>query len=243
MFTNKHNQITKMKYMKKIPQLIILYFLVSQLLFGIDVGFSKIIKSKKVQRSANILTVLMGLFSIIILLAPMPDLYNDFWFWTTALEYAIYLLILHTTKYTVYDCIRDIHRVKDVTHSQRFFHRIIAVKYAVFIFSLKIFAVVARCSHADKSYCPTHRFPQYALYSLPALGEQFFVLTQIIVIYYFYCCVKSLKKSLESGVCLSIVEFRYLAVVECYDKIKPVTDKLVSFLFYLILWNSDLYKY
>lgn len=92
-----------------IPKSLKIFYLTSQLCFGIDFGFTKELHYKKYGQLVKYLAKLHSFSIFIILLVPLYYHYDQLWPWLNFFEFTAILLVLNITKYTVFDFLVDIY--------------------------------------------------------------------------------------------------------------------------------------
>lgn len=211
-----------------IPKSIIIYFLTPQLLLGIDYGFTKAFKVK-FRKLIKRISITMSLITTVILLGPLLNDYSDIWAWFNLTEYVLYLLALNFAKYNIYEFVLDSIQIYELTATENIILQIISLYSSIILVIIKILILIAKCLYKFEEYCPMYKVPYYLFYFAPALGQDFFGMSQIIIVYYLYCCIKHLKMTLKkSHFSVTILQNQYIAIANCYDKIKPLYDNFVS---------------
>lgn len=211
----------------EIPKSLICFFLTAQL-FGIDLGFTMILK--KFQCFVKYLTFFLAVTFLIILLAPSFNLYKEIWFWLNFMEYLAYLIALNITKYKAYDFIIDVNKIHGIKIVEQKILTGIAIVYTSATITMQVVFVTAYAvSNKNVFEEQFYSVYYYFIYCIPCLSLDFIAITKLIVIYYVYCCVKDLKQRfVSSRISLEKVAEQYTDIADVYDRMRPFYDVIVS---------------
>lgn len=214
----------------KISKSIIIYFLIPQLLFGIDFGFTKAFKIK-FRKHVKGFTISSAILTTLVLLGPVVDNITDVWGLFNITEFILYLLSIYLSNCNMYDTLKDLVQIYELSVTEKRTLRRISLYSLIILVLLKCSVVIPRCLYKNQEYCSMYNFPFHFFYLIPAFGMNFCRMTQIVIVYYFYCCIKNVKVSLKKlYFCETDLQNKYLVIANSYDKIKPLNDKLVSML-------------
>lgn len=224
---------------RKISKILLVYYLLFHVV-GFDFGFASALKRKYrfyIQKTTKFISILL----FVVMLVYLACLYNDVWCWVSVFKYNGFILVLLITRYKLYHLINDINGICYLTSKQLQIINITAILYTVVIHLIKITLLTLRCIGENDAYCRKfYSIYVFIIYIGIAFSLDITVVTQIIITYYFKCSVHLiqvlLKKSKRK---LDLFEKSYLAIVNCYDKIRPFFDWMVSFYLNLLhLKNS-----
>lgn len=213
---------------RKIPKLFIVFFLFFQTV-GLDFGFSSVLKKKYrfiVQRTTRFLSILMS----VVMLMYLAFLYDDIWCWFTAVKYIGFIFILITTRYKLYHLVYDINGICNLTTKQIMILTIINILYMVLINLIRVALLTCRCIWETESYCRHFSSIFYFVVFVGImLSLETITVVQVITTYYFKCGVNRIKILLKKRIRqLNAFEKSYTAIADCYDKIRPCFDWIVS---------------
>lgn len=196
---------------------------------GLDFGFTSVLKGKCrliVQRT----TLLVSIISIVLMSVYLAFLYHDIWCWINTIKNNGLILILITTKYKLYHLIYDIHGICDLTTKQIETLNIMTILYTIAMYTLKIIALTIRCIWEIEPYCGQfYSMFYYNVYFGIELTLHIIVVAQFIITYYLKCSLNLIKVLLKKpNRKLEVYEKSYTAIADCYDKIRPLYDWMVS---------------
>lgn len=215
------------------PLSLIIYYMLPQLLFGMDYGFIQLFQAKY-QKCIKTCSIASSAIMFFGLAAPFLDLYWDPWYYIILLEYILWFLAVNITKYKIYDLLLDMNKIYEATASELRTARILSLDYVIIIGIIKLIILTVQCLNRLQEYCITYHFPFYLLYMVPDIGFDFFGTAHRIGIYYFYCSLRNINFLLKAQTSFVAEEKRYLAIANCYDAIRPTFDYIVSvFLSYI----------
>lgn len=215
---------------RRIPALLTVFFLVYQAI-GLDFGFASVLKRKcrlHVQRATRFVSTL----SIGVMLTYLVFLYDEFWCWITAVKNIVLVSVLITMKYKPYHLIYDINGIIDaLTTKQMNVLNIVLILYTCLMYLILIILMTVKCMWEKETFClkfyPTFYFFVFLeIY----LSLDVIVVAQIIISYYLRCSVNAIKALLKRpNRKLDLFEKYYRSIADCYDKIRPFYDWMVSF--------------
>lgn len=228
----------KRKNNEKFPKSILVLFLSSQLLFGINFGFSSIFK-KKYQLIVERCSVFLSIAMTVLIISPL--LFNSIFYWFHVIEYTAYILLLKFTKYNAYHFINDINKIYDLNRSNKTFLSFVGVYYNIAEFFMKAIFISILYKIGTEVIFSTN-LSQYGIsytiiYHVPSIGLDVVSIVQIVLMYYINCCVRHLKTLLiANDVNFRYIEKYYVNIANCFDNIKPLYGRIVSYFFvYVIL--------
>lgn len=216
---------------RKIPKLLIAYYLVFQAV-GYDFGFTSVLKRKSrliVQR----ITLFVSILSFVGMLTNLAFLYDNIWWWFYAVKSNGFILVLITTRYKLYHLIYDINGICDLTKKQINILNIITLSYTVLMYTIKHSFNILMCISAKDLICGDFlSIFQSVMYFGITLCLDVIVMSQILITYYLKCSIKIIKILLKKpNRNLDTYETSYMAIAECYDKIRHLYDWMVNQLF------------
>lgn len=137
--------------------------------------------------------------------------------------------------------IYDLNGICDLTTKQQNISNVFLV-YTILIYVFKIFFMSKDCISRNEPYC--QQFISIYFYFVTfviRLGMDAMVTTQMIITYYLKCAVNKIKPLLVTpNRELKAFKKSYIAIADCYDKIRPFYDWVVSILVvdesYLVFW-------
>lgn len=217
----------------KIPLSIVSFFLAVLICFGLDFGFTKLLK-KKFRLLVKGLYVIMFFISIVILALPLTNIDNTtYWYYFYIIQYISHFLILLFTKYTVCNFMNDIHDViKNITGSPKIKQKFGAVLLSCtfIIFALKMSICVSTCLISG-NLCPKNIMPFY-IYCIPLLGLDAISVTHVLIFYYIYSSMKHLRESiLIHNTHVKCIQNHYMSISNCCEKVRPLYTRVVSISF------------
>lgn len=214
-----------------IPKTISYFFLISQLISGFHLGFTKML-SKNVHGRLRIFTIVIACTYNVIIFAPailFSASYFDLTFFIILLEYTVNAIILCCyKKYTIYDFLCNISEFSNLSKNEIYLLNFISVIHSTIIYSLKCMLTVPFTVRyiIIEQYC--HFF-----YVFFCCSWYFFVdlvrILQIVIFYYVYATMKHLNFMLtSSGQKVDFISKRYKNIVGVFEKVKPLLHSLVS---------------
>lgn len=214
----------------KITKLLYVFFLFYHAV-GFDFGFASAIKRKYrliIQRTTRFLSI----FSILVMLSYLAFFYDDVWCWFNTVKYNGFILVLIAAKYKLYHLIYDINNICALTTKQMNILNIITILFTVLMYLIKITVVIVRCYHDKEPYCGKfYSMFYYYIYLGIELSLDLIAVTRIVITYYLKCSLNQIKILLKKpNRRLDVYEKSYIAIADCYDKIRPLYDWLVSLL-------------
>lgn len=219
---------------KQIPRLLIYLFLSFNFFFGFDFGFTQWIQNRKLRFLVKLLKSLSAIVSVSVLAACVIDLENIFslWLGINLLHYVMCFSVIFSARYNLYSFTKDVYGLFSncmVTKKDRV---VTILVMCLFIGSaVKILGFVIECVVLDEVYildCKISGIP-LALYILPYMSVDVIPLVLITSNYYinnFFTCL--VEAYLKSEISLDYFQKNYLAIMDCFYKIKPFNDNLVS---------------
>lgn len=240
----------KRKTNDKFPKSILVLFLSSQLLFGIDFGFSSIFK-KKYQLIVKRFSFFMSVAMIVLNISPL--LFDSTFYWIHVIEYTSFVLVLNFTKYNAFHFINDIRKICELNQNDKRFLRIVGVYYNVTEFLGKIiFVVVMHKIEYDTIFARkilSYHIIYTVIYHVPTISLDIISIAQIVLMYYLNCCVRHMKALLlANDVNFVYIESYFRDIANSFDKIKPLYGRIVSniyvhfYFIFLIPVNYYLYN-
>lgn len=213
---------------RKIPKIFIVYYLLFQVV-GYDFGFAIALKRKYrlyIQSTTKYLSMLI----FVVMLVYLTCLYNDIWCWIYVIKCNSFILILLTTRYKLFHLISDINGLCYLSNKQIKIIEIVAILYTILMNLIKIILLAVRCMGEEESYCRKfYSIYIFMIYVGITFSFDITVVTQIIITYYFKCSVNLIQVLLkEPKRKLDSFKKSYLVIANCYDKIRPLFDWMVS---------------
>ena len=207
-----------------------LYFLFLAFFWGFDFGFQKSLKIK-IRKPAKVFCFIVQVVISLILLSVVQLIFPCLrWFILFFLQYIIYLLIINTQKYTMYDFVINIYLIskQNMPEMNRNNHYMILFIYSHGFYILKTAMFYINCNILNNVCCHGIMTP-YNIYGLFNYTTDLPSAVLVFINYYLYCCVKSLKATAEETVLNTQTLLKqYQALAECHDKIKPFYGMMVS---------------
>lgn len=223
---------------KEIPKLLIYLFLSFNFFFGFDYGFTEWIQNRKLRILVKLIQNLSAAVCASILAVCVTDVENIFILWLgfNLLHYLMCFFVLLSTKYNLYTFSSDVYGLFSnctVTRNNRV---VIILIMCLFVGSfVKTLAFVIECIFVDEMSildCKISVVPLY-LYILPYISVDVIPLVLVMSYYYMNIFLICLKEAyIKSEISLDYLEKKYLAIMDCFDKIKPFYDNLVSIYYY-----------
>lgn len=205
---------------------LIVFFLSLHLLFGIDYGFAGLFR-RKIKNILTLHSTLLSIFILVVVLFPYNTIHMLIWYWLTALECLLYIMVLKTPKYAVYNFITDLQNLNCISSlSESFGVWVSLYSYSMFISKLSL--VFFRCFYGNTSNCHDYEPGVHALYAIFSNVLDFVPISATIIYYLIYCCIINLSESLEKEMNVSKFLNLYRDIADCCDKIRPFYDNIVS---------------
>lgn len=211
---------------------LILFFLSLQLFFGIDYGFAGLFKvtTKNILR---LYSTLLSTFMLIVILLPYSVLRLLLWYWLTAFQCLCFLIVLKTTKYSVFNFITDLQNLNCISALSESFGICVSL-YSYSMFISKLSLILFRCFYGNTSNCHEYEPGIHELYATFSNALDFIPISPIIIYYFILCAVMKLKESFEKDMDVRKFLSLYRAIADCCDKIRPLYDNIVSIIIMLI---------
>lgn len=213
----------------KIPKLIIYYFLTSQLCFGVDFGFGAISK-KRYRYILMFLSNVTSAVYIAIILAPVTEMSNEVIFWSIVFEYMIYVIALKIISYKILNLMIELNEIFEMRAEEKRNMCVLALAYTLFLIIVKLVFQMTKCFYnkSDLTKCARFHWILNIFYGFPYCSLDMIAVSQVIIVYCIYCNMKKLAESLNAEQDLQSFVMRYVSIIDCYDKIKPVYNTFVS---------------
>lgn len=216
------------------PKIITYLFLMSQLISGFDLGYSKLFQGsvRKCLRTFTLLTACtynVINFSSIFMYCPLSTISMIL---MPSFEYILNVIVLLCyKKYSVYDFLCNISEFCELSNKDTYILYLISIIHCVIVYSLKTILMLFLVVNDVKieptiDQLPTIYFVFLYLYYIIV---DVVTVALIVIFYYIYSSMKHLKLILmSSDQKLSYVLFRYKAIVDTCEKIRPLSNSLVS---------------
>lgn len=198
-------------------------------MFGHDFGFSKLFK-KKIANLFKCFSIVLTSATLVSLMMYCKEFGFETWYCLYAIHYVVNFCILKSAKYTVYNLLSDIHAAERITDLEKKSFGIITAAYAL-ITVIPIGSVLSyRCVFSGDESDPFKKMhPFIAIFHVICyFGVDLYIEAEIIIYYYMYTYVKNMKNSLRRQKDVDKFISRYNTIADCYDKIRPVCDNIVS---------------
>nr|AOG12963.1 gustatory receptor [Eogystia hippophaecolus] len=221
--TELNNQHLRSKC--KISTALIVYFVVADICFGLNFGFTKLL-NKTLRSIVRVLSWISSLAMVVIVSAPLTSFNKQAAYLSLfTFQYILSLLILLLSKYTVCDFLVDIIEVNKLVDFDKFHVGVKIMAYSLTTFVVKLTVLSVFCGYVLQ-FCVHSIFPDYITY-IPLLALDVVSVVHTLVFYYIYCHVKFLKDALKNReIDLDEVKQIYKETGDCFDRIKPSFDKL-----------------
>lgn len=248
MIENKFNIVKGSENSKQpIPKILIVCFLSTHFAFGLNFGFSKILK-ETFQCLANCFCCFLSIFFItaiiiqVVFKAGDGTLTGSLWLINGLVQYSLHAGVLHCSKYNLYNFIVDIYSVEiNILGNKKKDNLFVNLNTIIFmiVYAIKSSLCYMLCE-TNKVICATHYVPGY-VYCIVLMALDVITLVQILIYYYVYKVAKYLKVSLEDKD-IKWVRKQFTAVADICNKISPIYERLVSTMFSLLFsirfWNE-----
>lgn len=225
------------KSKRPIPISLIICFLSVHFTFGLNFGFSKILK-KNLQFQANwfayllsfVLTTSISIQLVYKLENKQP--LSTIWLLFGFIQYSLHAVCLHFSKYNFCSFIVDMYSLDINTIGNKNKDKLIVsliVIFFVILYAIKSVLCYMLCITLD-DLCETVYVSGY-WYCLLFMSLDVITLVQILIYYYVYKAAKYLTVSMENkniNKDIKWVRKQFTAVAEICDKISPTYGKLVS---------------
>lgn len=230
----KYNNTIGSDSKKLIPKCLVLLFLTIHFIWGFDFGFIKHL-DKKTQKAAQIVTFLVNIIAIAMLSLPARYIIENpgvVWQLLYLLQYIIDLFILNCTKYNLYDFLIDI-SVINFRNSQKSttINWFCAIMMTIYLFGIQLIKYVIYLCHYknDISSIRSLLAVRYEIYGIWYYCIDFVPFAQIVIYYYIYISLRNIKDYVcEVNVNMNNIVEQYEDIADCYDKIMPLYDNIVS---------------
>lgn len=221
---------------RHILKIISYFFLISQVVIGVDFGFSKLL-SENGRRFLRIFNTLEICTYNIIFCSPI--IIQSYPFTSIVplilMPFSEYVLnasiLLWYKKYSVYDYLCNISEFCKLTKNDTYILSLMSIINFIATFCLRIYFVIMITVYDLKVeyYFDQLSFVYRLFFCLYYVVMDLVTITQIVIFYYVYSSMKNMKHMLMSpGQKLSFISLRYKAIVDIYEKIRPLSDSLVS---------------
>lgn len=228
---NVNSLFEEKKFKKQIPNSIMTFFLIMQYMYGFDFGFNRV-SNKKLRRLCKLITLLICLYTSVILLLPTPIFASN---WNIKslggymyfVQYCGHIILLYFSKYNVYNFVSDIRSVDDgIIYNKE--HKIGCIALIVFaswfVMTMSLSALICLLTNAG---CWVDNNRVNVIYVICATGIDAIVLVQLIANFYTYYAVTYLV-GLVGKEKTSLIRKQYLRVSECCEKFGGFYEKFVS---------------
>lgn len=214
---------------RKIPKLLSAIFLIFQAM-GLDFGFASVVK-RKFRLFVQRITLVVSVLSMMTMSVYLALSYNDIWCWFYTIKNNGLILVLITTKYKLYHFIYDMNGICDLTTKQIRILKVTIILFLITMYPIKLTLFSISCILDTHHYCRTFvSMFHLVVYMTIALTLDVIVVAQYNITYYLKCSVILIKELLRKhNRKLDVFEKSYTAIADCYDKIRPLYDWLVSF--------------
>lgn len=219
--------------MKSLAKSVVAFFLTINFFWGVDCGFTKLLRKKWFRWCSKIASISISIciaFLMSTLLTKKSLLKtDDAWHITIVMQYIIYFFIFHLTNYTVYDLCINIQEIDgNIRELKSEMHGIIFWIFTLIFYAIKFYLALSIQSEEQKQIWATTLIPIY-IYCFCYLITDMIPVILAYVYYYLYCCIKNFKMDIQKkNLHINLIELKYKAIVECYYKIIPMCDKMVS---------------
>lgn len=233
----KYNNTNDNESKNLIPKCLVALFLTLNFIWGFDFGFIKYFDNK-FRKTAQFITFLINVFVIAILSSPFCNITKSTyveWQLMYLLQYIIDFFILNCTKYKLYDFLIDVSVIdfgklnKSVTLNT--FCGLIMITYVFGIQLIKYVLIIYITKLEIQELASLLPIP-YEIYGIWYFCTDLVPFMLIVIHYYIYLCLKNLCESIhEATIGINKIIEQYTAITDCYDKIMPLCDRIVS------IWN------
>lgn len=212
---------------QKIPKLLIYIFLSFNFLFGLDFGFTEWIQNKKFRFSVKLVKNVSAIACVSMLGIYVIDGQHSYSLWIVLnlSHYLMCFFVLSVTKYNFYDFSKDLYSVFNNCILARKDRVVTVFVMCLFVgVAVKIIVFIAECVY-DGTFGEVLLY----LYILPCISVDVIPLVLITTYYYINNFVTCLNEAyFRSEISLNYLENNYIAIMDCFDKIKPFYGNLVS---------------
>lgn len=227
------------KESQKLPRPVIVLFLMFLYIFGIDFGIKRIF-NKKIGAVTNGVQLLMFFVMSTILFTTLTQAKpNETHFFFFAFSYLVHWAIAFRCDYNVCDLMIDINSIiddKEVSVQNNV--EILTYIYMFMNCCLKFTICTAGCVVYYEE-CSSLTTPAY-IYCIPAGVMDGLTIIPIFSSYYIYLSVKYIEQSLNK-IDTKILQVNYMTIANCWDKIKPLHNKMVSRYYFWFSLNDSFY--
>lgn len=212
------------------------FFLILQLMSGLNFGFIKLFH-ENVQQFLRIFTIFVACVYNVIVFSPLFLQPNTLCYGTSfvimpSIEYILNaIILLWYNKYNTYDFLKNISEYCFFKNNDVYMFYLMSVIHFIISFTVKSIFILMIVLYDVKIEPYVDQLP--TVYSLFLLSYYTFVdliaIAQIVIYYHVYCSMKHLKHMLvSSDQKLNVICEQYKAIVDTCDKIWPLSDSLVS---------------
>lgn len=224
---------------RNIPKIITYFFLISQFISGLDFGFPQALKDN-VRIFFRIFTILEICTYSVIIFTPLFVCPTMMFYIAPMILYPFFEYVLNasilfcTRKYNVYVFMYNISQFCNLTKHDKFILYLISiVNFLITLFLKAILVFMLDYNIKTEPHCDGLPFYYYMFVNLYYIFVDLVSIAQIFIFYYIYSSMKHLKLMLMlPNQKLRFVLFRYKAIVDTRDKIRPLSDTLVSYTFF-----------
>lgn len=217
---------------KKISKLLLAFFFISQSV-GFDFGFTLALRGKYrliIQR----IFIFVTFFNVVVSWIGIVFFNDNSGYWLNKIEFTAYALVFYTAKYKLYNLIYDINCICELTTKQIKILGIVTIVYVGLMYSTKSALIIVRCISGKEPQCETYlTMLHFVFYVVIVLSLDIIGVMQIVITYYFKYSVNIITVLLKKPQ-RKLDEFKkcYTAIADCYDKIKPVYNWVVSVFYF-----------
>lgn len=212
----------------KIPKSIKVFFVIIHIIYGYDFGFINL-SQKKIASLFKYYSLVLTIIIFIALFIFFKLLRGEVWFWVNFIENIVYLCILKSVKYNVYNLLSDIHVAERIAVLEKETFGVITATCAISVYIGK--AEIFSCHlYSNENHNIFNRLTPIGLviYLLFVLGKDFIHACELVIYHYIYTYVKNMKSSLKQYEDIDNFFARYNKIADCYDKIRHLCDNIVS---------------
>lgn len=210
-----------------IPIFIKVYFLMLVSL-GANCGVSTRFNSS-IRSVVKYYTIVFMIVNFVILAAAF-DIYSDeFWYWLSVFTGLTNIVVLKKSKYKVFNFVNDMHSMgKGIKAIQKEIFGLIITLYLATMYLVLFLISMYTCANDKLNYCKKFSDQYNALYTFAYLNSEVVPMVQFVICYYIYSHVIFLRSSLEADFDIDTFAEHYIALAECFDKIRPFFNSVVS---------------
>lgn len=212
---------------KTIPNCLVYFFACIHFIFCFDCGFLNMIE-KRYRRLIHYLSIIKSLITIIIV--TLPIFYSKLYtYWIYVFEYIICVLILYFKKNSIYDYFNEMFFINYQYSNKKIIRNIkIILSVTLSVVLLKLIINIISCNFVFES-CFYMYLPEPLVY-LPLYAVDILPVIQVIIIYYIYSSLENTEMYLKlpSNNNIVRIQYSYVAIADCWQKIQPFYFNLVS---------------